>query len=87
MGGLPRGRNVAKRNVVIIESMGWVAKGEGNVDKRNVKILKKRNVVLEPESLKAWVAKGGGSNLDKKNVVIIESMGWVAKGGRKFLIK
>jgi len=60
MGGLPRGRNVAKRNVVIIESMGWVAKGEGNVDKRNVKILKKRNVVLEPESLKAWVAKGGG---------------------------
>ena len=88
MGGLPRGRNAAKRNVVIrVESMGWVAKGEGNVDKRNVKILKKRNVVLEPESLKAWVAKGGGSSLDKKNVVIIESMGWVAKGGRKFLIK
>ena len=39
MGGLPRGINVAKRNVVIIESMGWVAKGEGNVDKRNVKML------------------------------------------------
>jgi len=59
MGGLPRGRNVYKRNVVIFESMGWVAKGGGNADKRNVnENLDERNVVLEPESLKAWVAKG-----------------------------
>ena len=31
--------------------------------------------------MKAWVAKGGGSNLYKKNLVIIESIGWVAQGG------
>ena len=32
--------------------------------------LDKRNVVLELESLKAWVAKGGGGGeFDKRNVV------------------
>ena len=30
----------------------------------------KRNVVPEPESLKAWVAKRGGGNFDKRNVVL-----------------
>ena len=30
--------------------------------------IDKRNVVLEPESLKAWVARGGGK-IDKRNVV------------------
>ena len=54
--------------------MGWVAKGgrkkfikgmlSGRVAKhglpRGGKIFDKRNVVLELESLKAWVAKGGG---------------------------
>ena len=66
--------------------MGWVAKGEGEMLIKKSKNLDKRNVVLEPESLKAWVAKGGGSNFDKMNVVIIESMGWVARGG-EMLIK
>ena len=36
--------------------MGWQGGGE---------IFDKRNVVLELESLKAWVAKGGGGNLRK----------------------
>ena len=37
--GLARGGVFDKRNVVIIESMGWVAKGGANVDERNVKML------------------------------------------------
>ena len=39
--------------------MGWQGGGE---------IFDKRNVVLELESLKAWVAKGGGK-FEKRNVV------------------
>ena len=35
--------------------------------------IDKRNVALEPESLKAWVAKGGGEPESLK--------AWVAKGG------
>ena len=39
MGCQGGGSNFDKMNVVIIESMGWVAKGGGNVDKINAKIL------------------------------------------------
>ena len=44
--------------------------------------IDKKNVVLELESLKAWVAKGG-KIFDKRNVVLEpESLkAWVAKGG------
>ena len=65
-----------KRNVVRQGRAAWVAKGGRNFDKRNV--------VLELESLKAWVAKGGGmlsgrvakhglprgGKMDKRNVVL-----------------
>ena len=65
----------------------WVAKGGCKFCKKECKKVDKRNVVLEPESLKAWVAKGEVKILIKMNVVIIESMGWVAKGRREMLIK
>ena len=49
---MARGGKFDKRNVVRKGRKAWVAKGGG-------KNLDKRNVVLELESLKTWVAKGG----------------------------
>ena len=53
------------------------------------KSFDKRNVVLEPESLKAWVAKGGGGKFDKRNVALEpESLkAWVTRRGEKSIIE
>ena len=68
--GLPRGGECCQ---VGSQSMGCQEGGK----------IDKRNVVLELESLKACVAKGG-EKFDKRNVVLeLESLkAWVAKGGK-----
>ena len=45
--------------------------------------IDKRNFVVEPDSLKAWIAKGG--EIDKRNVVFEPDSlkAWIAKGGGK----
>ena len=46
--------------------------------------IDKRNFVLEPDSLKAWIAKGGGKLITDKRNTILEPdslKAWIAKGG------
>ena len=47
--------------------------------------IDKRNIVFEPGSLKAWIAKGG--EIDKRNFVLEPDSlkAWIAKGGGKLI--